>query len=342
MRGNTHAAILCGNGPDPNVHAMTGILRTALCAALVVTACRRPTAEESPAWERNPGLDPRPAGQTTDGKKFPPVADVSFRLSPEPETASTAGGQVIAEEDELYLRAARSGQAWAQTKLGMKYVMRDHDLARMGEGLHWLNAAADQNDTDALRVLAALAMQGRGVDQSEKEALKYLRRAAELGSPEAQHQLATMLISGQGSPRDAEAAIYWLRKAAGRNFAPAQFMAGRMLIDSVEAERKNEALDYLQRAADAGQIEAVVFLSSALGRGEFGMTKDEAKAEALLLPWAGNGNADCQFALATLYRYGESFANKRSEALDWLRRAADAGNRRAAEILRKTSELPQP
>lgn len=321
---------------------MFGLVRIALGAVLIVTACRRPAPEETPVWEENPGLDPRPAGRTTDGKKFPPVGDVTFRLSPGSDTTSAKAGQAVAEEDELYLRAARSGQAWAQTKLGMKYIMRDDDLARMGEGLHWLNSAADQNDTDALLVLAGLALEGRGVDQSEKEALKYLRRAADLGSAEAQHRLATMLVGGQGSPRDMEAAIYWLRKAAGRNFAPAQFLAGRLLIDSVETERKKEALDYLQKAADAGQIEAVVFLSSALGRGDFGVTKDEKKAEALLVPWAQNGNSDCQFALATLYRYGESFANKRSEALVWLRRAADAGNRRAAEILRKADQSTQP
>jgi TPR repeat protein len=162
-----------------------------------------------------------------------------------------------------------------------------------------------------------------------------MRRAADLGSPEAQYELANMLANGRGMPRDMEAAIIWGRKAAAQGYAPAQLSLGRGLIGSVEQERKKEAMDFLQMAVDQGNIEAVLFLATVIGKGDFGLPKDETRAEQLLLPWAEKGNADCQFVLAALYQHGETFAERRGEARVWLQKAADQGHARALEILAK-------
>ena len=324
---------------------MKEVLRIAMCATLALSACRRPAPEDPWAWEKNPGLDPHPAGQTLQGPAGPKASGVTFRLDPARGAKDGAGSaQPATEEDALYLRAARSGQAWAQTKIGIKYVMESEDLARLGEGLRWLNTAADQNDTEALRVLSALAAQGRGMDQSDKESFKYMRRAAELGSPEAQYELANMLANGRGMPRDMEAALIWGRKATEQGHAPAQFAMAKVLISSVEQTRKNEAIDLLMKSAQGGQVDAVLFLATAVGKGEYGLPKDEARAEGLLLPWAEKGNANCQFVLAALYQHGETFTDRRSEAQVWLKRAADSGSEEAKEIIRKaelTSERTQ-
>ena len=273
------------------------------------------------------------------GPSGPALQDVSFRIDPARGTKvkNVVTAQPSNEEEALYLSAARSGQAWAQSKIGMKYVQEGEDIARLGEGLRWLNAAADQNDTEALRVLSALAAQGRGMDQSDKEAFKYMRRAAELGSPEAQYELANMLANGRGMPRDMEAAIIWGRKAAEQGHAPAQFAMAKVLIGSVEQTRKNEAVDFLSKAAQSGHVEALLFLATALGRGQFDLPKDEARAEALLLPWAEKGNADCQFVLAALYQHGETFTGRRDNARFWLQRAAEGGNEKAKEIIRQAA-----
>ena len=317
---------------------MKAVLRIVMLAALALSACRRPAPEDPWAWEKNPGLDPHPAGQTLQGQAGPALPEVSFRLDPARGTKETVSAvQPATEEESLYLRAARSGQAWAQTKIGIKYVMESEDLARLGEGLRWLNTAADQNDTEALRVLSALAAQGRGMDQSDKESFKYMRRAAELGSLEAQYELANMLANGRGMPRDMEAALIWGRKAAEQGHAPAQFAMAKVLISSVEQTRKNEAIDLLMKSAQGGQVDAVLFLATAVGKGEYGLPKDEARAEGLLLPWAEKGNANCQFVLAALYQHGETFTDRRSEARVWLKRAADNGSEEAKEIIRKTA-----
>ncbi|MFM8458191.1 MAG: tetratricopeptide repeat protein, partial [Chthoniobacterales bacterium] len=220
---------------------------------------------------------------------------------------------------------------------GMKYVMQD-DIALMGEGLFWLNAAADQNDAEALRVLSALSSQGRGVDQSEEEAYKYMRRAADLGSPEAQYELAMMLANGKGMPRDTEAALIWARKAAERGNINAQMYVGRELIASIEQERKNEGAAFLQKAAEAGQAQAALFLAGVFSAGQFGLAKDEKRAEQLLLPAAEQGNADCQFMLAVLYQNGEAFADRRDQVHKWLSQSAKGGNAKAIEALQRANK----
>jgi TPR repeat protein len=79
-------------------------------------------------------------------------------------------------------------------------------------------------------------------------------------------------------------------------------------------------------------------LATAYGRGSLGMPKDETKAEALLKPAAERGNADCQMTLASLYKFGDSFAARRDEAQVWLQRAADQGHPKALEIFRSEQE----
>lgn len=316
---------------------MRNFISFAMCAAVAVTACRRPAPEDPWAWEKNPGLDPHPTGQTLQGPSGPKLSDVNFRLDPARGTDGGGGARSAVMEDESYLRAARSGQAWAQTKLGMKYVMQD-DIALMGEGLFWLNAAADQNDAEALRVLSALSSQGRGVDQSEKEAYKYMRRAADLGSPEAQYELANMLANGRGMPRDTGAALIWARKAAEQGNINAQMYVGRELLASFEQERKNEGAAFLQKAAEAGQAQAALFLAGVFSAGQFGLAKDEKRAEQLLLPAAEQGNADCQFMLAALYQNGQVFADRRDQVHKWLSQSAKGGNAKAIEALQRANK----
>lgn len=319
---------------------MKEVLRIAMCAAVALSACRRPAPEDPWAWEKNPGLDPHPTGKTLQGQSGPALPDVSFRLDPaRGEKQALAAAQPASEEESLYLGAARSGQTWAQTKIGIKYVQESDDLGRIGEGLRWLNAAADQNDTEALRVLSALAAQGRGVDQSDKEAYKYMSRAAELGSPEAQYELANMLANGRGMPRDMEAAIVWGRKSAEQGYAPAQLVLGRMLVGSLDRNRIEEGMNFIRRAADNGDKEALFLLAGATASGDYGTQKDEAKAAALALPEAEAGDAEFQFALATLYLRGETFVEKREEGMRWLEKAAQQGHPGAVNALRQIKNL---
>lgn len=193
--------------------------------------------------------------------------------------------------------AAARGEAWAMVMLGRKKVASGVDGRQISEGLEMIRRAADQGDAGA------------------------------------QYELATLYAEGRGVVRDSNLAILWGRKAAEQGNVEAQFAVGKILIESSDEEDRAQAAAYLQRASDSGNVQAVLFWATALGRGQYGINKDEARAEAVLRPWAEAGNSDCQFVLAALYKFGNSYADRRDEAYVWMQRAADQGHQQARQIL---------
>ena len=320
---------------------MREVLCSILCTAVLFSAgCRRPDKSAEPKeWERSPGLDPHPAGMTPEGTMPSALPRASFRLDPRRSLAEALGQQQNkgpgSPEEATYREAADRGEAWAQAKLGEVYVQQTKDAAKLWQGVQLLNAAAGQRDPDALRILGALAGEGRGVPQSDKEALRLTRQAADLGSPEAQFGLASMSANGRGVGRDPEAALFWAREAARQGFGPAQLVAGKELLSSVEEERRKEGLAILQKASQEGNAQAALFLSSAMANGQFGLTRDDLRMESVLLPSAEKGNAECQLSLAALYQTSEILSLRREEVTRWLVRAARGGSAKAVEILRQ-------
>jgi TPR repeat protein len=266
-------------------------------------------------------LGRHPAARSTPAEVLPPAE------MPSPTFTRTP-------EEEVFFAPAMSGEAWAQTRLGVLYVRTAGDNGRLHEGVKLLESAAAQKDPEALYELAALATAGRGMAPSATAAFDYIWRAADLGMAEAQYELAAMYAEGRGTSPDAEAAVRWGRRAAEQGHKKAAFAVGLLLANSEDPAAQKEGVEWLNKLAAEGDTAAIAALAQAYVRGEWGLAKDEAKAEALLKPPAENGNAECQFLLASLYRFGTSYELQRDFATEWLQRAATAGHQRAAEILR--------
>lgn len=193
--------------------------------------------------------------------------------------------------------AAARGEVWAQTMLGK-------------------NQVTTARDEDALRAGAEL-----------------LRKAAEQGDAEAQYELAALYAEGRGTEQDMDLALLWGKKAAAQGYVAAQFSVGRTLIESKEPANKAEALVFLRRAATARDRTSAIFLATVLARGDFGVSKDEREAESVLKPMAEAGDAECQFALANLYRMGTTFQAGRELSAEWLKKAAAQGHPQATQAL---------
>jgi TPR repeat protein len=230
--------------------------------------------------------------------------------------------------------AASRGEAWAQTKLGKIYVAAAGDPERQRRGVELLQQAGKQNDAEAFYILASLSAAGIGVEPSNVTAFEQMKRAADLGFAEAQFALGSMYLEGIGTVKDRSAALASFRKAADGGNKEAMFAAGDLMLSQPDPEMRTEGLALINRAIESGHIWATLVLATAYGRGSNGLPKDEAKAEALLRPPAERGDADCQMVLASLYKFGDSFAPRRDEAQVWLQRAADQGQPKALEILR--------
>ncbi|MEI7864185.1 MAG: tetratricopeptide repeat protein [Chthoniobacterales bacterium] len=296
--------------------------------------------------QKNAGLDPRPTGRSLGDSPdaIQPLREKSFAVDLTRTSAKEkARAQIAAfSMGSEYEDAAKKGETWAQARLGIMYSRESKDPKRWAEAVDLLQAAAQKNDPEALMELSDMAKRGRGLPVSDTVSYAYMRQAAETGAAEAQYQIAMKLLKGEGMAQNPASALEWARKSAAQGNAGAHYAVAQLLIGSAESEKHGEGLAELQRAVEAGHVPAIIALAAAYSRGELGLSKDEARAEALVKPAAERGDIDCQFFLASLYLSGETFPDRRELAEEWLRTAAEGGHPKAQEILRERAKKPSP
>jgi TPR repeat protein len=307
---------------------MKMLARCALPAALATALAASPARAQ-----QNPGLATRPSGFTLDGTNAPAEQPIDLtRPNPQSAVRSTSS-------EELYFDAAMGGEAWAQTKLGKVYLGSSNDAEQQRKGIELLQKAAAQKDAEALYLLAKTIAAGFGAQPSNIAAMEKLQEAAELGHAEAQYELALMYAEGRGLPKDSDLALHWGKKAAEQGNNSAKYsLALALLARDQSHEFTSEAVSLLTRAANDGHRDALFFLAGAIAHGNYGLAKDEKKAAEIALPFAQAGDAEFQFALATLYLRGESFGGHRDEGIKWLKKAANNGQSQARQMLEEFTE----
>lgn len=179
-----------------------------------------------------------------------------------------------------YLEAARGGNRNAQYRVGLLHavgtkVPRDEAVARK-----WLQAAADQGDTDAAALLTALSAPDLGPRERavlEAETLQasrdyasaaaIWRRLADAGDTRARTRLAWMHEAGQGVPRDLAEAARLFRRSAEQGDAEAQYALAVMLeTGKGQARDPDAALGWLRESAAQGYAPAVTALEAGAAR----------------------------------------------------------------------------
>jgi uncharacterized protein len=291
--------------------------------------------------QQNPGLSVQPSGRSLDGTASAAAEQLPDLSRPETQSHELISRPAADSLRETLQEAADNGKAWAQTRLAQTYLEPPKTRERIQTAIALLRRAAEQNDAEALYLLAKMSAEGLGVKPSDVDAFAQMQRAADLGLADAQFALGTMYFEGRGTAQNEAAAVEEFRRAAAGGHREAMFAGGRILLSKTDPETRAAGLALMNRAIENGHIEATLMLATAYGRGSLGMPKDEAKAEALLKPGAERGNAECQMTLASLYKFGDTFGARREEAQLWLQRAADQGHPRALEIL-QAEEMERP
>lgn len=118
---------------------------------------------------------------------------------------------------------AKSGDAKAETVLGLKYVDGDGIALNEAEGANWLQRAAQQGEAVAQYRLGTLYERGRGVAADPKLAAAWYAAAAKLGNRKAMHNLAVAYAQGSGVVKNLTAAAEWFTKAANLGLRDSQF-----------------------------------------------------------------------------------------------------------------------
>jgi hypothetical protein len=174
--------------------------------------------------------------------------------------------------------------------------------------MHRLQGKAEAGDAGAQRALGHAYRDGKGLPQNQALAAKWFRRAADQGDADAEDSLGIMYGLGEGVERDKEEAVRWYQKAAKQGNAKAMFNLGASYYngDGVAIADLTSYVWFLL-AQEAGNPAA-----------------DEAVQRALSEKSAAPGAACVK--VAQMYETGAELPKDSNQALQWYRKAADAGN----------------
>jgi serine/threonine protein kinase/TPR repeat protein len=201
--------------------------------------------------------------------------------------------------------AAAEGRAHAMSEVGLRYSNGagvDRDFVKAAQ---WFEQARAAGDVSAGTLLAECYLYGKGVNKDEEKAISLLQNAANANDPRAMDQLANCYHKGIGiAPNDKEAFRLYAKAAQ---------------------------MNYLDSAGNLG----VLYLTSDktdLGSDQAARTQ---KALSLFRDGAKQNNAFCMYLYARCYELGTGVEANATEASDWYRRAAEAGNRPAEQWCRQ-------
>jgi TPR repeat protein len=127
-----------------------------------------------------------------------------------------------AEAKKWLTAAAEQGFAQAQYDLATLYF----DAGDAETGMHWLQRAVAQEQTEALTMLSHRYRDGDGFAADAARSAELLRRAAALGDPVAQTELGVALREGEGMARNASESVAWFEKAAIQGYTESQYNLG--------------------------------------------------------------------------------------------------------------------
>jgi uncharacterized protein len=122
----------------------------------------------------------------------------------------------------------------------------------------------DELDLAAMRNVAIMLREGKGVTKNPRAAEAMMQRAAEAGLFTAQADLGDMLLKGEAGPPDPNAAAPWLMLAAQAGHPMAEFELGQLYEQGIAVKKDTEMARKLYKAALAGGITDAAARLSAL------------------------------------------------------------------------------
>ena len=256
-------------------------------------------------------------------------------------TLPVAAGAQFAQSFNSMQRAAESGDAAAQHRLGLAYRDGIGVSPNLSAAYFWLSMAvsseteASQPFREPLRTLQ-IGMTPAQIDAADRYGVAELQRLAQAGRAWAQAHLGVSYHRGMSAhtPRDAALGIEWLHKAAAQDFAGAQYYLGEIYErgDGVRPDAA-KAVQWYRAAARGDHPVAQLMLGTAYFEG----SSVKADHKQALYWWrraADQGVTAAEVNLGNMYRFGgNGVAQDFAEAARWFRLAAAKGHASAQSSL---------
>lgn len=277
----------------------------------------------------------------------------------------------ISEALNWYRKAAEHGYVYGQ--LDVADILSNGDdgvKADPVEAFFWYGKAAEQKNPRATARLGICYEEGEGVKADPAKAFEYYRKAAELESPLGCYRLALAHAEGIGTEVSSAEAVRWMERAVNLNYSRAINTLGIWYRQGRQVPHDPvRAFELFGQAAEAGFSFGKINLALCYLHGR-GTEQDQEKGVKILRKLDRDGNtagtallADCYqwgwgipepdlagalklyrraaeqedatalYQLAILYRDGIGVEPDPALARSYLKRAAEAGDDDADELL---------
>ncbi len=222
-------------------------------------------------------------------------------------------------------RQAQEGEVSAQFELGM-YYYHNAGLPQAGaQARQWLGQAAAQGDARAMAALGYMLGTGTGGVRDVPAGRQWLQRAADARLAKATY-LRSLVERRVTGPRAMQQSRLLLEQAARDGDA----MALNDLAVERELEgRMNEAKELYAQAQAGGSQTAAQNLARIASYQRASTSEQLGRLRAR----ADEGNANALLELAYRYHLGRGVQRNFATAIQYYRRAADAGSPKAREFL---------
>lgn len=203
-----------------------------------------------------------------------------------------------------------------------------------------LNEAAQNlkhvGDTSVPVILNIIGLENAKSENYE-EAFTCFLAAAQLGYSKAQFNTGVCYEKGRGVGRDLEKAMRYYGQAAANGHIQAQYRYAKLLLTNrgqLSEDELNTAVKLLEEAAAGGLNKAQVCLASVCSREP---QKNGNKSVQLLKMAAESGDNTALLFLGQCFEKGLGVPQNLTKAIEYYRRAAEAGNKQAQSILESHS-----
>lgn len=181
-----------------------------------------------------------------------------------------------------FQRAAKTGDALAQTYLGIMYMQGEGVQKNSQISLNMFNKAIAQNYPFAMTQLGHIYRRGNGVAADLSKAFSLYKKAAELDDSQGQYFTAYCYNEGKGVVKDSVQAFkYYVLSSSNDDKYAAEQVAYFYYMGKVVPQSYKDAVDYLEQADDCRTDFATYLLGALYYRG-MGTEKNPIKAEELL------------------------------------------------------------
>jgi TPR repeat protein len=232
------------------------------------------------------------------------------------------GGVDVKQALELYREAANRGSASAKLKLG-RLLMRGGPVQRDPDAARaLLEEAVRAGDQKAPMLLADFYSGVFGDTPAPAEAERILRAAVDQGNPEAPARLAKVLVD-DGRPQEAVAA---LERAATAGQPDALVELALLSLSGTAGRRDPDAAEaYLARADELGGASPQARIKVAVALLDVGRAEATQKGIAALTALLEGGSGSAAAALSHAYRDGRGVARDTARAEELAIEAARLG-----------------